>query len=137
MQKFSKVFTLMVAMLALAYCAVSCNVDDEPTLYTVTVASSIEHGKVSVDKSSAEAGTTIKLTATADEGYQLDSYSVKDASSNAITVTDGTFAMPKSNVTVSATFTITVIQSGIYTESSAYYINVDSQSAPSDGNGAW
>ena len=109
MQKFSKVFTLMVAMLALAYCAVSCkvNVDDEPTLYTVTVASSIEHGKVSVDKSSAEAGTTIKLTATADEGYQLDSYSVKDASSNAITVTDGTFTMPKSNVTVSATFTKT------------------------------
>ena len=106
MQKFSKVFTLMVAMLALAYCAVSCkvNVDDEPTLYTVTVASSIEHGKVSVDKSSAGAGTTIKLTATADEGYQLDSYSVKDASSNAITVTDGTFSMPKSNVTVSATF---------------------------------
>ena len=54
MQKFSKVFTLMVAMLALAYCAVSCkvNVDDEPTLYTVTVASSIEHGKVSIDKSS-------------------------------------------------------------------------------------
>ena len=28
-------------------------------------------------------------------------------------------------------------QSGIYTESGAYYINVDSQSAPSDGNGAW
>ena len=27
--------------------------------------------------------------------------------------------------------------SGIYTESSAYYINVDSQSAPSDGNGSW
>ncbi len=109
MQKFSKVFTLMVAMLALAFCAVSCkvDVDDEPTLYTVTVASSIEHGKVSVDKSSAGAGTTIKLTATADEGYQLDSYSVKDTSSNAITVTDGTFTMPKSNVTVSATFTKT------------------------------
>ncbi len=31
----------------------------------------------------------------------------------------------------------TVIQSGIYTENSAYYINVDSQSSPSDGNGAW
>jgi len=96
----------MSAIFALTFCAVSCKTDDddEPTLYTVTVASSIEHGKVSVDKSSAGAGTTIKLTATADEGYQLDSYSVKDASSNAITVTDGTFAMPKSNVTVSATF---------------------------------
>ena len=27
--------------------------------------------------------------------------------------------------------------SGIYTENSAYYINVDSQSSPSDGNGSW
>ena len=111
MQKFPKVFTLMSAIFALTFCAVSCKTDDddEPTLYTVTVASSIEHGKVSVDKSLAGAGTTIKLTATADEGYQLDSYSVKDASSNAITVTDGTFAMPKSNVTVSATFKETAV----------------------------
>ena len=31
----------------------------------------------------------------------------------------------------------TATQSGIYTESSAYYINVDSQSSPSDGNGSW
>ncbi|MCR4952776.1 MAG: hypothetical protein K6A43_01770 [Treponema sp.] len=109
MQKFSKVLTSMVAMLALAFCAMSCkvNVDGNPTMYTVTVDSSIEHGKVSVDKTSAEAETTITLTATADEGYELDSYSVKDESSNDITVTDGTFAMPKSNVTVSATFTKT------------------------------
>ena len=108
MQKFSKVSTFMVAMIALTFCTVSCksSVDDEPTKYTVTVASSIEHGKVSVDNSSAEAGTTIKLTATADDGYELDSYSVKDASSNAITVTDDTFVMPKSNVTVSATFVV-------------------------------
>ena len=113
----------------------------EPTMYTVTVSSSIEHGKVSVDKTSAEAGATVKLTATADSGYELDSYSVKDASANELTVTNGTFTMPKSNVTVSATFKETAYakrtHSGIYTESSAYYINVDSQSAPSDGNGAW
>ena len=113
----------------------------EPTMYTVTVSSSIEHGKVSVDKTSAEAGATVKLTATADSGYELDSYSVKDASANELTVTNGTFTMPKSNVTVSATFKETAYakrtHSGIYTENSAYYINVDSQSAPSDGNGAW
>ena len=113
----------------------------EPTMYTVTVSSSIEHGKVSVDKTSAEAGATVKLTATADSGYELDSYSVKDASANELTVTNGTFTMPKSNVTVSATFKETAYakrtHSGIYTESGAYYINVDSQSAPSDGNGAW
>ena len=106
MQKFPKVFTSMSAILALAFCLASCkgNVDDAPTMYTVTVSSSIEHGKVSVDKTSAEAGATIKLTATADEGYELDSYSVKDASANALTVTEGTFTMPASNVTVSATF---------------------------------
>ncbi|MBQ9282507.1 MAG: InlB B-repeat-containing protein [Treponema sp.] len=106
MQRISKVFTLMGAILALAFCLASCkaNIDDEPTMYTVTVSSSIEHGKVSVDKASAEAGATVKLTATADSGYELDSYSVKDASANELTVTDGTFTMPKSNVTVSATF---------------------------------
>ena len=37
------------------------------------------------------------------------------------------------NITLYAKWT----PSGIYTESSAYYINVDSQSSPSDGNGAW
>ncbi|MBQ9283345.1 MAG: hypothetical protein IJ717_04415 [Treponema sp.] len=206
MQKFPKVFTLMSAILALTFCAVSCKTDDDddPTMYTVTVSSSIEHGKVSVDKTSAEAGATVKLTATADSGYELDSYSVKDASANVLTVTNGTFTMPKSNVTVSATFketaatinqkaadaviakitaigtvtytdeskakiddarkaydalteaqkalvpaeTLSVLtaaetayakwtHSGIYTESGAYYINVDSQSSPSDGNGAW
>ena len=106
MKNYSKVFTLMGAILALAFGLASCkaNVDDDPTMYTVTVSSSIEHGKVSVDKTSAEAGATIKLTATADNGYELESYSVKDASANEFTVTDGTFTMPKSNVTVSATF---------------------------------
>ncbi len=106
MQRFPKVFTLMSAILALAFCLASCktNVDDYPTMYTVTVSSSIEHGKVSVDKTSAEAGATVKLAATADSGYELDSYNVKDEKSNTITVKDGTFTMPESNVTVSATF---------------------------------
>ena len=106
MQKFPKVFTLMSAILALAFCLASCksNADDDPTMYTVTVSSSIEHGTVTADKTSAEAGATIKLTATADSGYELDSYSVKDASANELTVTDGTFTMPESDVTVSATF---------------------------------
>ena len=100
---------MKLTVLFLFFMVVSCNLfydddDDEPTMYSVTVSNSIEHGRLSVDKTSAEAGATIKLTATADNGYELDSYSVKDASANGITVTDGTFTMPKSNVTVSATF---------------------------------
>ena len=114
MQKFPKVFTIMSAILALAFGLASCksNADDDPTMYTVTVSSSIEHGTVTADKTSAEAGATIKLTATADSGYELDSYSVKDASENELTVTDGTFTMPESNVTVSATFKATTTGSG-------------------------
>ena len=106
MHKLSKALTFMGALLALTFCAVSCKTDDdnEPTMYTVTVSDSLEHGKVTADKNSAEAGATVKLTATADSGYELDSYSVKDASANELTVTKGTFTMPKSNVTVSATF---------------------------------
>ena len=106
MHKLPKALTFMGALLALTFCAVSCKTDDddEPTMYTVTVSTSIEHGKVSVDKTSAEAGAKVKLTATAEEGYELDSYSVKDEKSNTIPITEGTFTMPKSNVTVSATF---------------------------------
>ncbi|MCI6892005.1 MAG: SUMF1/EgtB/PvdO family nonheme iron enzyme [Treponema sp.] len=103
--------TLAALALSAALCFTACQTgipSSEPTYYTVTVSSSIEHGKVTADKSSAEAGATVKLTATADSGYELKSYSVKDASANTITVTDGTFTMPKSNVTVSATFKETV-----------------------------
>ncbi len=104
--------TLAALALSAALCFTACQTgipSSEPTYYTVTVSSSIEHGKVTADKSSAEAGATVKLTATADSGYELESYSVKDASANAITVTDGTFTMPKSNVTVSATFKETAV----------------------------
>ena len=43
MQRISKVFTLMGAIIALAFCVVSCksNDDDEPTMYTGTVSSSM------------------------------------------------------------------------------------------------
>ena len=106
MKKLSKALSVVLGMvLGLGFfsCQTGTTLPD-PTMYTVSISSSIEHGKVTADKSSAEAGVTVKLTATADSGYELESYSVKDASANTITVTDGTFTMPKSNVTVSATF---------------------------------
>ena len=108
MKLFSK-FSVLLLGAVLLFGFASCQHETssaEPTLYSVTVSSSIEHGKVTVDKTSAEAGATIKLTVAADEGYKLDSYSVTDSSANAITVTNGTFTMPASNVTVSAAFKV-------------------------------
>lgn len=63
------------------------------------------NGKVSTDPATrAAAGTTVKLTAEPDTGYELVGYSVKDASGNPVTVTGNTFEMPAEPVTVTATF---------------------------------
>ena len=96
----------MIAALFFVFGFASCKTetDDDPTYYTVTIAESIANGTVTADNTSAVAGDTIKLTATPANGYALDSFSVTDANTNAITVTNGAFTMPASNVTVSATF---------------------------------
>ena len=85
---------------------------ETPTTYTVTVSSGIANGTVTADKETAQKDETVTLTFTATDGYELDTISVKDASNNDIAtteVTSGTrytFAMPESNVTVSATFVL-------------------------------
>lgn len=70
----------------------------------ITISNTIENGEVEASPETAVAGTEITLTATPAEGYELDAYTVKDASDNTVTVTDGKFTMPASAVTVSATF---------------------------------
>ena len=75
------------------------------TLYTVTV-NSATNGTVTADKiTNVAQGETVTLTVTPVSGYELGILTVKDASDNNVTVTDNTFIMPASNVTVSATFT--------------------------------
>ena len=64
----------------------------------------VEHGSISASPTTAYAGDIITLTATPDAGYNLDHWDVRDASNNAITVTNDQFTMPDSDVTVSATF---------------------------------
>jgi hypothetical protein len=75
--------------------------------YSVTV-NAASNGSVAADPASAEAGTNITLTISADEGHQLKTLTVKDGSGADITVsgtgTSRTFVMPASNVTVSAEF---------------------------------
>lgn len=73
--------------------------------YTITVDSNITYGTVTTSATSLAAGATFTVTATPDDGYELDTVTVKDASDNAIKPNnDGSYTMPASNVTVSATF---------------------------------
>lgn len=78
------------------------------TTYAVSV-DRAEHGSVSVSPTRASRGSTVTITATPDDGYELDSLTVTDANGSRITLTDRgsgkyTFTMPASRVEVNATF---------------------------------
>ena len=74
------------------------------TTYTVTVDGGIQNGTVTASPKEAAEGATVTLTAIPATGYKFGAWDVKDASSNAVTITDNKFTMPASNVTVSASF---------------------------------
>ena len=73
------------------------------TRYTITV-NSATNGTITASAARAGAQGLITLKATPNSGYELDKWSVKDASDNDVTVTNNQFTMPASNVTVSASF---------------------------------
>lgn len=73
--------------------------------YLIAVASNITNGTVTTSETSLAAGKTFTVTATPNDGYELDTITVKDASDNPINPnSDGSYTMPESDVTVSATF---------------------------------
>ena len=78
--------------------------------YTVSVDDDIDNGSIRVSPSRAERGDTVTITIDPDEGYELDSLTVRDSSGDRISVerqsdTRYTFEMPSGRVTVDATFT--------------------------------
>ncbi|SCW71137.1 hypothetical protein SAMN02910456_02729, partial [Ruminococcaceae bacterium YRB3002] len=88
--------------------------------YTVTV-SAATNGTVTASKTTANAGDVITVTATPDNGYELDAIKVDGTA-----ISGNTFTMPAKNVTVSATFkklnyTVTVgnVSNGTVTVSKA------------------
>lgn len=98
-----------------------CNNDDDPVTYTVTVTQDA-NGTAEADKATAEAGATVKLTATPNDGYTFSKWTVE---SGGITFTDetanpATFTMPANVVSVKAefaaippdTYTITLTNDG-------------------------
>lgn len=76
-----------------------------PASYNVNIAAA-DGGKISASKTRAPEGAEITLTATPDEGYEFieNSWKVVAADDSEITVTDGKFIMPASDVTVTASF---------------------------------
>lgn len=79
------------------------------TLYTITVPDSVTGGAVSVSPTQAAYGSTVTITVAPGEGYELDELTATDSGGNKIELTkvsdtEYTFSMPRSDVTVSASF---------------------------------
>lgn len=90
---------------------ISDTTPDTPAAQTYTVTTSnCSNGTLTVAPNTAEAGTEVKVTATPNERYEVESVTASQENSTAVDLTAGTesgvytFTMPASNVTVSATF---------------------------------
>ena len=99
------------------------------TRYTVSVEDT-DNGTVKVSPTRASKGSTVTITVTPDEGYELDKLVVTDKNSDTVKLTDKgdgkyTFTMPRSAVTVEATFAEigTEPETPVFTDvpTSAYY----------------
>lgn len=94
---------------------------------TVTATSS---GTSNSGAATAKKDETVTMTVTPDSGYELDTLTVKDANDGNLSVTNKTFVMPASNVTVTATFK----QSNTPSETT-YAVTVHGSHADSTGAG--
>lgn len=82
--------------------------DTTPTTYTITVNQPAQGGTISASAETAAKDAEITLTATPAKNYTFTAWDVKNASNEAVTVSENKFTMPESNVTVTATFTSTL-----------------------------
>ncbi len=103
LQLISALMLVCIVVLALGACDCGGPVEPTPTPtpHSITVKEGIEHGTVSVDKSSAIKGETVKVTATPDENYILVGITANDTP-----VENGEFVMGDADVVVSASFAL-------------------------------
>ena len=85
--------------------ALTAHFVDDRQSYSVQVDQNITGGTITANPTSAKKGDTVSLSATPSEGHLLDKFEVKDANGKTVNVNENNqFTMPKSNVTVTATF---------------------------------
>ena len=89
------------------FCEIALIDDNKSTNYSVMITKPTG-GKISVKNPLVTSGSTITLTITPEQCYVYDSDSltVTDTADKPITVTNNTFTMPNSSVTVTAKFTL-------------------------------
>ena len=76
----------------------------QDTAYNIKIDENIIDGRVSADASTATKGTTVNLKPTPNPGFKLGTLIVTADNGDSVQVTNNSFTMPESNVTISATF---------------------------------
>ena len=121
MKKFTKIISFILGLAALIFCSACKSDPDDTEYYKIYISEIGSDGNITFDKKIAKKGETVIITATANEGYQLETLSAKDSASNDLTITYSNseyvqvnseyvqvtvckFTMPESNVAVTATF---------------------------------
>lgn len=103
--------------------------------YTVSIAENIENGEIQVDVSPANAGETITVKAVPKARYILNTLEVKTDSGEEVPVTNKSFVMPESNVTVTATFTLNPVNTITVKEDFVFHATFDFEGVTVDEEG--
>lgn len=87
------------------------------TNYSINIAGNISGGTVTTDMTTAKPGDYVTLTTNPASGKRLESLTVQGSNGNIPIVSGNRFVMPKSNVTISATFveSTVVLNNGVLT----------------------
>ena len=105
MKKIGTITASIVMILCVVFGLAAC--DNKVPLpegyYRITVQQTTG-GSVNASKSSAQEGEEITLSYTTNNGYLFGKVTVKDSDNQEVSVNNGKFTMPASDVTVSATF---------------------------------
>lgn len=89
--------------------------DTSPATYSITLPDSFVGGSISVQPKYAQKGSTVTITVTPDEGYELDELTVTDSKGNKLKLTDKesgkyTFKMPAGRVEIEVSFREIVLE---------------------------
>lgn len=89
--------------------------DTSPATYSITLPDSFVGGSISVQPKYAQKGSTVTITVTPDEGYELDELTVTDSKGNKLELTDKesgkyTFKMPAGRVEIEVSFREIVLE---------------------------
>ncbi len=98
-------------------------------VYDVQVADDILHGAIATDKTQATMDEDIVVAVEPEDGYELSTLTYKDDAGTETAIAGYTFAMPASNVTVFATFTVKTYAITVEKAENGV-VTVDKESAP-------